>query len=449
MVRSGVRKKKMLLESNRVKTSRTITARYEYDMDDEALKFPDHEVGMLGNLEHIQKVNLSRELEGQLEGMHRQDIPTRAMEKKQPAFRNGRKATRQQEEVDPLALAQIRQGQVPRLSHPHEASMEVETLARSSDLRTIPRKKDQTSLRSYGQRTSKLLGQNEDFQKVIELRRYGMPHLMSHYLQSDKPRAQSITQGIKQFTSKATTALKNTFSSQSAKSASSSLSSKKRGLEAMHTRVSKVEDVVDLCSDDDRGHDHGENDGESTATEHSAVTSSSRSKSTGSVDTSRASVVASAFAASPSRNSQDSGFSDEDLERLTASAQGPSRPAERLAWKEAGDLYPGNSPEEKSGSNVCHILDDISEGIHNASLNENSRKSTTPKSQSRTDDSDLGSSRKKARTEATPKDSPGVNWGGPALPKQPKSGDSRLSLTKANGMCLQHCDWSAWLVSSF
>ena len=261
------------------------------------------------------------------------------------------------------------------------------------------------------------------------------------------------------------------------------LCSEKRALSAMNTYGSKVEDVVDLCSDDDGGHGHGdsdggsmatelsalasssrsttadsgdtsraslvvsaaaafpsrnsqgENDGGSTASELSAVASSSQSATTDSGDTSRASMVASAAAASPSRNSQDSYMFNEDMEKLTASALGHSRIAECLTLKEADDLYPGNSPDKKSDINVCHRMEDLYEDIDiNASLNGNSRLSTTPKAQSRTDELDLGSSRKKARTEASPKDSPAVNWGGSTLPKQ-----TSLNLRKANGMWLQDC----------
>jgi hypothetical protein len=155
-------------------------------------------------------------------------------------------------------------------------------------------------------------------------------------------------------------------------------------------------------------------------------------------DTSSASMVASAAAATAMKSSQDSTLSIEDTERLTASAQGPSRTHGRFALKDADDLFPGGALSvEEVGVNVCDTLENISSEPYTAS-----HLSTTPKSLSIRDDSDLGSSQKKARTETTPrKDPPKVNWGASALPKQPKtSGGIGLGrLTKANGMCLQSC----------
>jgi hypothetical protein len=152
-------------------------------------------------------------------------------------------------------------------------------------------------------------------------------------------------------------------------------------------------------------------------------------------ETSSASVVASAAAATAMKNSQASTLSSEDMERFSAVAQGPSRTRERLALKEADDLFPRDSLSvDEIHVNVCDTLDDISNEPYTASRLSTKR-----------DDSDLGPSQKKARTQsASRKDPPEVkvNWGASALSKKPTAneGIGIFSLTKANGMCLESCN---------
>jgi hypothetical protein len=117
--------------------------------------------------------------------------------------------------------------------------------------------------------------------------------------------------------------------------------------------------------------------------------------------------------------------------------------------KETADLSSADALSvEEVRVNVCDTLEDISNEPYTAS-----RLSTSPKSLSRSDDSDLGSYQKKARIQSTTtKDPPNVNvnWGSSALPRKPAtSGGIALGrLSKVNGMCLLRCDGAARFVTS-
>jgi len=146
------------------------------------------------------------------------------------------------------------------------------------------------------------------------------------------------------------------------------------------------------------------------------------------------------------KNWQASTLSREEMERFAAFSQGPSQTRERFSLKGADDLvFRDSLSVDEIHVNTCDTLENIADEPYTTS-----RSSTTRKYLSRSDDSDLGSSQKKARTQSTSRTDPSevkVNWGASASPKKATTseGSGIARLTKANGMWKKK-HWSSVLM---
>lgn len=443
------------------KANRVIKAKFRnsgnYDLNDKEYIIPKTKDEVI-----FGGIALDRNLTEHVNSMYQMEIP--GGEKK-----SSRRQSQKNNEVNPLEVAQILQGQSTRLGQSHGASMEVDQMPNNSMTGGVEPESVRVSSASRHQVHLE--------PRLDTTRSSGAHHSKPHHLQSEKPHStmQGLRNGFKGVAKIAvniTTGLKAMYSSPD-KSSSSGLSSSTRNGGAVKARPRKPQEVVDLCNDDGEGgqFDLDESDGESTTTERSAevpsstevqhsgthgsevtsrgstsvsrseVSSDSPSTSATNRETSSASMVASAAAATAMKNSQDSTLSSEDTERLKTSAEGPSRAQGRFALKDTGDLLSGDTLSvEEDCVNVCDTLGYISKEPYTASC-----LSTTSTHYSLSDDSDLCFPAKKARTQSTSRKDPPelqVKWGASALPKKSMTseGTGIGRFTKANGMCLQSCD---------